>query len=265
MIITFDIGGTEIKWGLFENGNITHKSKFKTPKTKRHNTIVEELCKIIDQYPTLEGITISTAGVVKEGKVIYASQNIPGYTGTNLKFILEKKYSVPVEAFNDANCAIYAETKFGSMKEHSNVIGYTIGTGIGAGIVINNKIFEGETGRAGEIANIKVNGLEIEANGSTTALVEKCGVKNGIEIFDNIEKHKNTLEEFYNFHHDVVDFLSTIYDIKNVVIGGGIVSNKLFEIDKIKCGDVNLKKAIFGNDAGLYGAYALFSMLNNQK
>ena len=93
-ILAIDIGGTKIKSCISDrDGNIEHFRERDTESQKGGKALVEKLIEIIKEYDGFDSIGISTAGQVdsQEGYIIYANENIPGYTGTRLKEILEAR------------------------------------------------------------------------------------------------------------------------------------------------------------------------------
>lgn len=151
--IGIDIGGMSIKGGLCsKNGEILSKATVKTNKYDFNYSISEDIKIVIDKLLSdygvsiedIEGIGIGSPGSIdsKHGIIRY-SNNI---AMTNVPVIDELKqwYNVPMFINNDANCAALGETKFGSGKGCDDVIFITLGTGVGSGIIIDGKLFEGK-------------------------------------------------------------------------------------------------------------------------
>ena len=203
-IVGIDIGGTMIKYGLISlDGEISAGGEIPTEAEKGIENLFQKISGIIEVYPKekLLGIAVSGTGQVDGniGKVIGGNDIIPGWIGTDLVKMLEKKFSLPAVLENDVNCAALGEKWLGAGKEKKDFICVTIGTGIGGGIVMNDDILRGDTCVAGEFGHIQIvkNGLECmcgkkgcyERYASATALVrmvkEKTGLKlNGKEIFE---------------------------------------------------------------------------------
>ena len=119
--IVLDIGGTAIKSGLYENGTLSEIRETATEAAAGGAHVVNRAKDIIASYRGIcafDRIGISTAGQVNpaEGTIIYANENIPGYTGTRLKDILEQEFQVPVDVENDVNAAAIGEASFGAGK-----------------------------------------------------------------------------------------------------------------------------------------------------
>ncbi|MEG0664506.1 MAG: ROK family protein, partial [Clostridia bacterium] len=111
-IMAVDIGGTAIKYGLVsENGEILQSGECPSEAKKGADHLIDIIKKIINDHSDYQMIGISTAGQVNpvKGYIAYASDNIPGYTGCQLKDILTKEFNVPVTVENDVNCAALGE------------------------------------------------------------------------------------------------------------------------------------------------------------
>ncbi|GMT46317.1 MAG: sugar kinase [bacterium] len=151
--IGIDIGGTKICAGLVKDGNILTKETIPTPITENQEVIIESIHSIIKKLnrKNIAGIGIGVPGLVntKTG-VVYDIQNIPAMIGVSLKEIIEKQWNLPVYINNDANCFALGAINSGYGKKFRNLIGLTLGTGLGGGIVINGKLHQGVGAGAGE-------------------------------------------------------------------------------------------------------------------
>ena len=93
-ILVFDIGGTAIKYGICTNGHLEETKEYPTEAFRGGTHILNTICRLSEQYLPFDAIGISTAGQVNpdEGSIIYANSNIPDYTGTQFKRILQKLF-----------------------------------------------------------------------------------------------------------------------------------------------------------------------------
>lgn len=289
-IVAIDIGGTKIKYGLVNiEGKLLAASEMDTEAAKGRDLLLEKIYKIVEKYSKdnkIIGIAISTTGQVngKLGKVVGGTELIPGWIGTNVVEILEKKYEIPVIIENDVNCAAEGEMWLGAGKNDNSFICLTIGTGIGGGIVLNRELYLGEGSVAAEFGHI-----QIEKNGrpcscgnrgcyqsyaSTTALLnfyfEKTNEKiDGKEFFKRLKNsgkvEKEIFEKWIDYLCDGLSTLIYIFNPKKIVIGGGVSKQKEFLTNKIKenlrkkvmnnyLDILEIKMAELGNDAGLLGA-----------
>jgi glucokinase len=148
-IVAVDLGGTNLRAALVQDRKILRYVKRPTPKTKDKllEILVEAISEVFDK--DVKAIGMGSPGPLKDG-VIQNPPNLP-LRNFNLKKFLHKKFKVRVEIENDARCVAIAESKLGCKKE--NFIIFTLGTGIGGGIIINGKLYGGR-GNAGEFGHI---------------------------------------------------------------------------------------------------------------
>lgn len=289
-ILAFDIGGTEIKYAFCdENFNLSEKKSVPTNAHEGGKRIIERIVEIIKDCGGADRIGISTAGQIdsEKGSVIYATDSIPGYTGTKIKEIIESETGIPTAVENDVNSAAIGEAVFGAAKGCPNFICLTYGTGIGGAIFLDGKLFTGCSFSAGEFGHMitHANGRDCtcggkgcyEAYASARALVnnvrEKLGREmNGREIFAEFENPeiRTLIDEWID---EIVIGLKSLIYIFNpplIVAGGGIMNEK-YIIDEINnrlhtqlmgsFNEVKIVKALMGNDANKLGAAYIASKI----
>jgi glucokinase len=294
-----DIGGTSIKYGLInEKGEVIYSSQYKSEAQKGSKNIIDKVklaIKEIIQYDRnikICGIGISSAGQIDStsGKVLYATDNIPGYTGTDLKGILEAEFKLPTFAENDVNAAAIGERWKGAGIGYDNIVCITIGTGIGGCIMANGQVFHGALGCAGEMGHmiIEHNGLPCncgnkgcyEQYASASALVRNFKAKlingesskeeiNALYIFEAAKAGDDlanmVLEEFIKYLGTGIINLVHILNPQLIIIGGGVSFQGEYLSDKVQAYVKNLimpsfqsclsiKTAKLGNEAGIVGA-----------
>ncbi|TDB61781.1 ROK family protein [Arundinibacter roseus] len=155
MIIGVDIGGTNLRAGIEMNGAIVQKAEVLLRDKDSLDATLAQLIHLIrplaEGYP-IEGIGVGVPSVVdvRQG-IVYNAINIPSWERVELKAILEKEFNVPVFVNNDVNCFTLGEHRYGLARSYSSVVGMTIGTGLGSGIIINNQLYTGSNCGAGEI------------------------------------------------------------------------------------------------------------------
>ncbi len=161
--VAVDIGGTSIKYGLIDrNGNIIFKSKCPSNAqlgaSRLLDNLSHELKELLVRYADYEitGIGVATAGQIDPvtGKVLYATPNIPGYTGFDLKGIFESEFGLRTFVENDVNAATIGEVWKGSGIGARKILCITVGTGIGGCIMFDGKVEHGILGSAGEVGHI---------------------------------------------------------------------------------------------------------------
>lgn len=155
-----DLGGTKLAAAVVCDGQLVTEVK-KVPTPKGADKIVESLLGLIADFQKdhlIAGVGIATAGVVnvETGEVIGSTGNLPGWTGTQLKKLVEQKTMLPTHAENDANAAAYAEVHAAGLGDKECVVTITLGTGIGGGLVMNGKLYRGQHWAGGEVGHLKI-------------------------------------------------------------------------------------------------------------
>jgi len=158
--IGVDIGGTFIKVGLVnEKGKVIDRGKIETIKDNP-KTCLENVSKVILELikknkVKVSGVGIGMPGLLNNGTLIESS-NLKPWLGTNIASVINKNTHIKVAISNDANVAALGEATFGAAKSANNVILLTLGTGIGGGIIINKKIYDGNKGQGAELGHVVI-------------------------------------------------------------------------------------------------------------
>ena len=156
-LIGMDIGGTNARAGLVENGQLSHLESIPIKSNGTVEEVLEQIFDLIERVKTaaVNGIGIAFPSImdVKKG-IVFDVQNIPAWKEVHLKEIIEQRYDLPVRINNDANCFALGEKYFGQGKNYRHLVGLIVGTGLGAGIVVDGKIYSGANGGAGEFGMI---------------------------------------------------------------------------------------------------------------
>lgn len=178
--LALDIGGSKIESALVnENFQTSQIRKVATEKSGFGNFITQ-LLEIINSYlqenNAISALSIAVPGILDEkGKIEFAGGNLHFLNQKNIKTTLEKECTLPITIENDSNCFALGEALYGAGKNHRTVVGITWGTGIGAGIVIDQKLFKG-SGGAGEIGHIPV-------TTTNQSILCGCGKANCLEVY----------------------------------------------------------------------------------
>lgn len=288
-IAALDIGGTSIKSGVWVNKSVQEIREQDTNAKNGGCYVMERAKEILHSYSGFDAIGISTAGQVDsvKGQIRYANENIPGYTGMQVKEILEKEFSVPVAVENDVNAAAIGEAKFGAGKDQKDFLCITYGTGVGGAIVMDGRVYTGSAFSAGEFGGIIVHPEArkpgepfsgcYEKYASTTALVRMAQeydkmLDSGRKIFSRIDESE--IQALVGrWIDEIVYGLVSVIHIFNpscIVMGGGVMAQP-YIIRQVKektqaqimdsFRNVELRQAELGNQAGLLGAAFLASEL----
>ncbi len=288
-----DIGGIEIKFGILKDNQIIAKKQISTPACDSAVELVDYIAdtaaKLVEKYAVTK-IGVGVPGTIRYKKV--TSVNLP-FKETPLAELLSKKLNVPIKLENDANCAALGESRLGAGKDFRNQIMLTIGTGIGGGIIIKNKIYHGK-GDAGEIGHIIVqkdgvlcncgqsgciekyastsalcsNALKVALENTSSILynlyTENNSVMNGEVVFAAIHQGcpvaREVFDEFISYLAIGITNLIRIFSPDLIVISGGITAegdtliNPL--VDKVRL-NVPIRISSLQSDAGIVGAALL--------
>jgi predicted NBD/HSP70 family sugar kinase len=143
--ICADIGGTKINAGIIKNNRVFAKHKILTEKKKGLVHLLKILKQAIEVYEPRKAakIGISFAGPVENGIILEATNFPPYIRNVNLRKIIQGWFKKPVAVEHDGKCFTLAESILGQAKKFHFVIGLTLGTGVGGGLVINKKIYRG--------------------------------------------------------------------------------------------------------------------------
>lgn len=158
-ILGVDLGGTKSSISRYdaESRALQVHERLPTNASRGWAAVLEDIVALIERnrQPDTIGVGIGVPGLVRqpEGSVV-RMPNIPGADDIPLRRILTERLKLPVEVDNDANCFALAEALHGAGKDERVVIGITMGTGVGGGIVIGGKLFHGGRGFAGEVGHM---------------------------------------------------------------------------------------------------------------
>jgi glucokinase len=272
-IIGIDLGGTNVRAGIVENGII---NKMKTEKVLARGSVeevVDQLCSLVENvgYKDVIGIGIGVPGPVDEvNGIVYELINIPAWKKVELKNILEKRFNIPVRVQNDANCYALAEYHFGKGKGCRSFIGLIVGTGIAGGIIIDGKLYSGPNGMAGEFGMMPYldKYYEYYCCGQFFSNVKGITGKDAAERALSGDKPALAMwNEFGNHFGMALQAIMYAYDPEKIVLGGSVgQALHLYEKPVWDC----LQKFVFRNslakfkleaseleNAGLLGAAAL--------
>lgn len=285
-IYSCDLGGTFTKWGIYQNNQLVCHGEFESGASLGGKELLQRLTKhilLIKNDYDIKGIAVSSAGVINHqtGEVIQASNTIPGYRGMNIIETLHKVMNVPIVVENDVNCAMYAEAINGEGKHCDIVFGLTLGTGVGSAIIINKKIYHGASHFAGEVGYLEIGNESLDLSGSTRGLAMRVAKKknedlalwDGKRVFEGyFQQDQDCIEEIEAMASNIGEVISEAICFLNpdiIILGGAVLAQKEVLIPKIKAcvkekipltiyQETKIEAAVYGNLAGIQGAYLLF-------
>lgn len=179
-ILGLDIGGTTIKAGVMIHGKLHDIRSVDTPFMESQDIILETIADFISTYLDFDftAIGIGIPGLIDtENGVVLNLGNIPSFTKVFLRDFLQSRFGKPVFINNDANCFALGEYKFGDAKIYKHVVGITLGTGVGAGIIVNGHLYCGVNCAAGEWCSSPYLDNDFEFYCSSKFFISKYGKK----------------------------------------------------------------------------------------
>jgi len=259
--IGIDLGGTSVKFGLVnEAGKIKKKFSLDTNASKGPKAVIEQIktgtAQLLKSKEKIIGIGIGTPGsVIKKKGIVENPPNFKGWGRIPLGSIIKKEFDKKVYVENDANVAAIGELIFGAGKKYDNFIMITLGTGVGGGIIINRKIYRGESGAAGEIGHVSINEKGKKCKCGSRGCIETYAGNNYLieQVKKELPRHKDSklhkllseghtltpklIHEAYLLNDSYSELIITdlgqklgsalasiinVLDIPRIIIGGGV-------------------------------------------
>jgi glucokinase len=229
-VIGIDLGATNIRGAIVTGDTLGTIRSQRIHSDGTVEEVLKDITDVIDHLIEKDkemaaiGIGVPSVVDVEEG-IVYDVQYIPSWKEVPLKKFLETKYAKPVFVNNDANCFAVGEYHFGKAKGVSSMVGLTIGTGLGGGIIINNKLFPGYNCGAGEFGLLpyKDNILEYYCSGSFFRNVYGL---DGVEVFEAAKKgDPRALELYIQLGAHVGQAIKAVmytYDPELILLGGSV-------------------------------------------
>ena len=194
--IGVDIGGTSIKGAaITEKGEILDRFSLKMDRLAEPEITYGKMCDEIEKFlkdkpykNEIIGIGLGVPGILdREAGIVKSSPNMPKWINFKINDFVQKRLNLPVKIVNDASSAALGEARFGSGKNYQNIVMITLGTGVGGGIIINGKLYDGMGGTGAQLGHavIRYNGRPcgcgrrgcLEAYASATALINQAKIQ----------------------------------------------------------------------------------------
>ena len=226
ILIGVDLGATNVRAGLIQGAEITNLSKLRISSDGPQEKVLEEVKSVIEDVfvPGVKGIGVGVPSLVDTDKgIVFDVQNIPSWREVHLGEVLNEQFKVPVYVNNDANCFAVGEKHFGKGKDYKDFIGLIVGTGMAAGIIINNKLYSGANCGAGEFGMVQKD-THIHEVYCSGQFFEKFHHTTGEEVYNKaIEGDQGALDLYNQFGQNIGDALKMIMytiDPEVVILGG---------------------------------------------
>ncbi|TVM04255.1 MAG: hypothetical protein CV087_01035 [Candidatus Brocadia sp. WS118] len=303
-IVGIDLGGTNLKAGVVDtDGRIFHRLSIKTNSNADPQTISNQILELIAETmqsaqvreSDVVGIGLGSPGLVdKQGETILFSPNLPRWRNIPIKRIVSERFSKPCVLENDANAAAWGEKWAGAGKGVKSLVMLTLGTGVGGGIVIDNKLWRGANNVAAEIGHMVIqtdgplcncgNRGCVEVYASATGMVRrfkevlKGGASSSLKISDEITAKMineaaihgdkvslDVIEETGRYLGIAIVNIMHVLNPEMIVLSGGMIGSGQLLMDPIRkvttqrafeasYQDTKIVFSQLGNDAGIIGA-----------
>ncbi len=227
-IIGIDLGATNIRGGLVNGDTIDKLTSNRIKSAGTAEEVLDDVYGVVDRLidDGVSAIGIGVPGVVDidEG-IVYDVQYIPSWKEVQLKKLLEARYHIPVLVNNDANCFALGEYHFGKGRNSTNMIGLTIGTGLGAGIIINKHLYAGPNCGAGEFGMVEYldHVYEYYASGQFFGNVYQL---DGETVFNNAKQGDAKALQLYaemgTHLGNAIKMIMYTYDPSLIIFGGSV-------------------------------------------
>ena len=319
-------GGSHIAVGIVEKGKILAKIENKITEIDKQNitqiiekTILENIIKLASQITEkqenienkkIESIGIAVPGTVSETHIVKCvnlgienyniveklNEKLKKYVEENNNYGIFERLPIKISLQNDAKCAAIAENEYGILKEYSNSVFLTLGTGIGGAAIVNNELLKGKEVSGYEFGHMIIEKDGIECNCGKKGCFEQYGsmkklkkdlktildlsefttsrqlvdlLKYDKALSKNDERIRKVIEEFTDNLSIGMSNLINIFEPEIIGIGGSFVFFEEFLLEKLKSkiisgnllfnkrDDIIVKSAILANDAGIIGASML--------
>lgn len=227
-IIGIDLGGTNISAGIVSENKLAQINSQRINGAGAENDVLEQVFAFTDKLVTssITAIGVGVPGLVEDaGGIVYDVVNIPSWKEVPLKKIMEQRYKLPVFINNDANCFALGEFYFGKGQGCNSMVGLTIGTGLGSGIIINKKLYSGATGGAGEFGIIDYldKYFEYYASGQFFKNVYKIDGEAVYKLaVDGDAEALKMYEEMGTHLGNAIKMILYALDIELIILGGSV-------------------------------------------
>ncbi len=238
-LVVLDIGGTKINVGRYEQGDIVINHHHSFASSASEIEIFHFITSLIDSVITnnVSAISLGVPSIVdtKQG-VVFDAVNIQAWKKVPLKSQLEAHYCLPVYINNDVNCFTYGEHVQDKQSNNDDIVGLCLGTGFGAGFVLNNQLYAGHNCSAGELGAMGYLNSTIDdycsgqffknnfgSCGADLAVKARAGDLQALAIFSEFGLHLAT----------AITKILLIIDPQKIVIGGSVSRSFDLFIDSV--------------------------------
>ncbi len=227
-VVGVDLGGTNVRAGLVVEGRLAEVRSVPVRGRGTEREVLEDLYRAIDPVmgPGVAGIGAGVPSIIDlKAGVVYDVQNIPSWKRVPLKALLEERYRVPVYVNNDANSFAAGEKHFGKLGPYDSAVGLIVGTGLGAGIIANGRLYSGVNCGAGEFGMLPYLDRNFEAYASGQYFERVHGLPGRVLAERAGRGDAGALEIFAGFGRHLGEAVKAVcyaVDPEIIVLGGSV-------------------------------------------
>ncbi|MDN3546829.1 ROK family protein [Mucilaginibacter aquaedulcis] len=228
-VIGLDLGATNIRGAVVNDNKLSGIVSRKINSDGTVEDVMNDIYEVTDALLKADnavaiGIGVPSVVDVAEG-IVYEVQNIPSWKEVHLKQLMQERYKLPVYVNNDANCFAVGEYYFGKGNNTDSMIGLTLGTGLGAGVMINKHLYPGFNCGAGEFGMFPYQGNVLEYYCSGSFFNNVYGL-DGVQVFEDAKRGDGQALKLYRELGDHIGYAIKLvmyaYDPQLIVLGGSV-------------------------------------------
>jgi glucokinase len=270
MLIGVDFGGTAVKAGMVDGGEVVRSTSTSTRLDTGPKEILDAIANtVLVLTPKPEAVGVAIPGEVNSEGRCWRLANVPGFEGIPIGEELAKRLGCPIAVENDATTAALGEQLYGHGRDNPSFLMVTLGTGIGGGLVIGQQLYPGSNGFAAEIGHNTVDSSAeapvcacgqrgcIEAFAGTRALLRRFAELGGGNVTEVLPisvsarrgeaAGKKTFEMMGRALGKGLATIQNVLDLNAIVFSGGISASFDLIEEHIRAG---LRENVFGKPAG---------------
>ena len=228
-VIGLDLGATNIRGAVVNDNKLSNIVSRKINSDGPVDDVMNDIYQVTDALLQADnavaiGIGVPSVVDVAEG-IVYEVQNIPSWKEVHLKQLMQERYNLPVYVNNDANCFAVGEYYFGKGNNTDSMIGLTLGTGLGAGVMINKHLYPGFNCGAGEFGMFPYQGSVLEYYCSGSFFSNVYGL-DGVQVFEDAKVGDEQALKLYRELGEHIGYAIKLvmyaYDPQLIVLGGSV-------------------------------------------
>jgi glucokinase len=229
-IIGVDLGGTKVRVGVVTDGAVARALSRPISAHAAEHVVLDEIAAAIAELfdDQVVGIGCGVPSVVDvETGTVFEVENIPSWKRVPLKAVLEGRFGVPTSVNNDANAFAVGEHVFGKGRAFRDMVGLTLGTGLGTGVIIDGRLYSGRNCCAGEIGAMPHKEMTVEDYCAGRFFLREGGVSGGVAFERARAGDAAAIELFECFGRELAGAVMIscyAYDPEAVILGGSIAA-----------------------------------------